>query len=1278
MSSSAASPPASSSSSSSGAAAAEAPPGATAAAAAALLLWERAWSLEEVRAGSPCWSLAADAGLLQFLQEFSQQTISRTHEIKKQMDRLIHETKSVDCRLHNVFNGFLMLSNTQFIENRVYDDEVEETISKSEVSDRPEQEKTREQKEADLIPKIQEAVNYGLQVLDSAFEQLDIKAGNSDSEEETNERIELILEPKDLYIDRPLPYLIGSQLFMEQDDVGLGDLSSEEGSVDSDRGSMIDSEGKDEEDLEEFENASEEDHKPRTALMSDEDDFFGDSEKGEDDDEEGDLEENARLKKKRPTSFTDELAARIKGEEEEQSHAKNKATVTNKEESVSSDDDGDIFKPPKLTDEDFSPFCSKDGLFSGGTGLFDDEESDLFSELPKGEDVMEKESRVPINDEPSSKPTRKVPAGAVSLFPGGNDVFSPSSFLKGKEDKKLAEPVTDKAPRHEDVGLFDDDDDGGKLESNKKSFISAKPAADLFEGEEDLFKEKPDITTVTNKAAKENKDFTAGDKSQPSAENVRSSTQTFSKGHKSLFSDEEDSEDLFSYPSKSKSSSSSKVTTKTSLSLFEDEDEEGLFGSTPKAQISKPPVKKATSLLFSSDEEDHWNIGQEVKPAYESSQKKEPTKSASAASHTVKTGLFEEEGEEDLFVITKDSQRKPPKAALLFQEDAVNGDSFFSIQPSPLPSGVQEVTQEDLLGTRQKKPVEEKAGPLGEPGTLHRSDLGGGDAGEQQRKDEPLLEKDVKKRIKSVFSLFDEEEKNEAVDADKMTQREIEKPSENSIPSKSTGVFQDEELLFSHKLQKDNDPDVDLFARSKKEVPKPRVKLPSEGGLFGADDDGDDGLFSPSKAKPLVAEKKTVISSLEEDSEVPESNKNAKREESNLKATEKSTGLGASKHRESSSRIGKLQASLDINPAVLLPSGKPPSLYPKTPIHEPHGVQQVETASAAGSNKEMGVSFDDPMQADTLQNANKGRIKVTGKRRPPTRNARRLAAQGDNSNDMNIAEDPSPPLFKESSVPPATLHPSNVKLHRKENTEESQSPLPTNSSEQLHEAAGSPGSKSAAQPNVHDLFESNDIFADSIASKVTTRPKAKVEAESLMSQVPKGGEGLPVPLALDGANSEGLFQAEKPSKKPDPTPFLEDEDDLFATSKKTVKRKDLKPIPQLVQDPSVPDIFEDDIFASEALKPPVKAKSKELEVNLFDDDVDIFADLAVKPKERSAKKKMESKSIFDEEIDDIFSPSSQSKTTIKKAQSFQAASGTKSEIRTSSTFEDPLNVFEGQ
>lgn len=37
----------------------------------------------------------------------------------------------------------------------------------------------------------------------------------------------VIQETDSELIDRPLPYLIGSKLFMEQEDVGLGELSSE-------------------------------------------------------------------------------------------------------------------------------------------------------------------------------------------------------------------------------------------------------------------------------------------------------------------------------------------------------------------------------------------------------------------------------------------------------------------------------------------------------------------------------------------------------------------------------------------------------------------------------------------------------------------------------------------------------------------------------------------------------------------------------------------------------------------------------------------------------------------------------------------------------------------------------------------------------------------------------------------------------------------------------------------------------------------------------------------
>lgn len=72
------------------------------------------------------------------------------------------------------------------------------------------------------------------------------------------------------------------------------------------------------------------------------------------------------------------------------------------------------------------------------------------------------------------------------------------------------------------------------------------------------------------------------------------------------------------------------------------------------------------------------------------------------------------------------------------------------------------------------------------------------------------------------------------------------------------------------------------------------------------------------------------------------------------------------------------KASLDINPATLLPTGtskhtnlKPSSPCSKTPDQNFHNVQHFRTTSGSGSNEETGVSFDHPMQADTLQSANK-------------------------------------------------------------------------------------------------------------------------------------------------------------------------------------------------------------------------------------------------------------------------------------------------------------------
>ncbi|XP_063583127.1 WASH complex subunit 2 isoform X9 [Pongo abelii] len=1264
-------------------------------------VWERPWSVEEIRRSSQSWSLAADAGLLQFLQEFSQQTISRTHEIKKQVDGLIRETKATDCRLHNVFNDFLMLSNTQFIENRVYDEEVEEPVLKAE-AEKTEQEKTREQKEVDLIPKVQEAVNYGLQVLDSAFEQLDIKAGNSDSEEDdANGRVELILEPKDLYIDRPLPYLIGSKLFMEQEDVGLGELSSEEGSVGSDRGSIVDTEEEKEEEEsdEDFAHHSDNDQNRNTTQMSDEEedddgcDLFADSEKEEEDIE--DIEEITRPKRNRPTSFADELAARIKGDavgrvDEEPTtlssgEAKPRKTLKEKKErrTPSDDEEDNLFAPPKLTDEDFSPFGSGGGLFSGGKGLFDDEdeESDLFTEAPQdrqaGASVKEESS--------SSKPGKKIPAGAVSVFLGDTDVFGAASVPSLKEPQKPEQPTPRKSPYFPPpTGLFDDDD--GDDDDDFFSTPHSKPSktgkvqstADIFGDDEgDLFKEKavtlPEATvsqTDENKARAEKK------VSLPSSKNLKPSSET--KTQKGLFSDEEDSEDLFSSQSTSKLKGVPLLPGKlpTSVSLFEDEDEEdNLFGGTAgkkqtlslqaqrqeKAKASELSKKKASALLFSSDEETHSASDSRSKGESRDS----GTLQSQEAKAVKKASLFEEDEEDDLFAIAKDSQKKTQRVSLLFEDDVDSGGSLFGSPPTSVPPA----TTEGLLTRSAQEAVK-------------HSDLFSSSS---------PLDKGTKPRTKTVLSLFDEEEdKMEDQNTIQAPQKEVGKGRDPDARPKSTGVFQDEELLFSHKLQKDNDPDVDLFAGTK----KTKLLEPSVGSLFG--DDEDDDLFSSAKSQPLVQEKKRVV---KKDYSV-DSVKNQKHPETIQGIKEKgiwkpetpqdSSGLAPFKTKEPSTRIGKIQANLAINPAALLPTAAsqisevkpvlPELAFPSSEHRRSHGLESVPVLPGSG---EAGVSFDLPAQADTLHSANKSRVKMRGKRRPQTRAARRLAAQeSSEAEDMSVPRGPIA-QWADGTISPNGHRPQLRAASGEDSTEEALAaaaapweggPVPG--------VDRSPFAKSLGHSRGEaDLFDSGDIFSTGTGSQSVERTKPKAKIAENLANPPVGGKAKsPMFPALGEASSDDdLFQSAKPkpAKKTNPFPLLEDEDDLFTDQK--VKKNETKSNSQQDVISTTQDIFEDDIFATEAIKPSQKTREKEktLESNLFDDNIDIFADLTVKPKEKS-KKKVEAKSIFDDDMDDIFSSGIQAKTAKPKSRSAQAAPEPRFEHKVSNIFDDPLNAFGGQ
>ncbi|XP_041032124.1 WASH complex subunit 2 isoform X2 [Carcharodon carcharias] len=1348
-------------------------------------VWERPWTLEEIHKASGTWSLGADAGLLLFLQDFSQRMLSRTHEIEKQLDGLIQHTKATDSRLHNVFNDFLMLSNIQFIENRVYDEEVEEA-AKPESGGKPiEPEKTREQKEAELIPKVQEAVHHGLRVLDSAFEQLDIKAGNSDSEdEETNERVEHLLEPKDLYIDRPLPYIIGSQQFMEEEDVGLGDLSSEE-SVDSEHGSVIESEEeKEEESGDDFIDESEDDEQkpPKSVqkqhLVSDEDedddsDLFHESEKEDDDD--GEL---TSPKKMGQTSFAEELAARIQGEspkiQDEESAVltsggsakKNRVKVKKETQKVKhQDDDENLFTPENANeDDDYSPFCSKSGLFSGGKGLFDDDEGDLFAEAPKEDVDKGREAKPVVSNEPAARKSgKKVPVGAVSIYPGG-DLFATNVISKREHDEKAKVPRASPVREPADAGgLFDDveDDDlfGSSVKTSTAATTDPKLAAGLFDDSEDsgLF--------VTPKPAKEKPGVQQN--AEPHSEVLESSPHLADKSQTSsgLFSDDDESQDLFSSNKDTKRHQSKQSlgqirSNQIPISFFDDDDEGDLFSSAAKdiaaakksqqSHEPKPPTNGLISTaLFDSDDMDEWqSLGLQApvaeravdSEAAQPSLRKQVTSKATAASRAPKkTSLFDDYNEEDdLFGVTqKESQKKSQKVSLLFEDDD-EGDLFASkpVANKSAPQKPAALPQDSLLFSKivdsdsveefdGKRQLEQGVGAEPMPAGTTRLFAGI----EQQSNTKMLdsqgvttqesdglfgqsitgLQEELQSNLNPVVSLFDEEdEENLEGTLNQCSLVNDEKLPESGV---STRVFQDEELLFSQHQQKDNDPDVDLFADAlKPEVKKSGIKppvnsppvsqtkaveLPSNDLFDGADnlftskaqsakaasstasifeDSVDEDLFMAVPKKPPVVQKpvlkRTGISQVvaTKASEHPKKARDEALNKQRPEEKEKLTNTGPIKTKGPSSRIGKLQANLAINPASLLPGASPkvavvtsgsvsPSSPPGLPLSE-----ATPSASGPAVSDGASVSFDQPMQANTLTSVNKSRARVGQKRRPPTRGARRLAAQqSDEVEDLDqrlevdgasgiadfsptgLAQKPSPdkgPMAK-WALPPE--------------------PSPGNG------AGPAPAPAPIAKLPVHsDLFNSDNLFKPSSAQEPS--PAAGARGDFQPKEEPS--------QSIFAPSEDDLFQSSKRTvKKPKPVAFLEEEggEDLFGIAKlgqtKPAAQKSSKTL----------DIFEDDLFSTESVTLTKKSNEGSTDVDLFSDHVDIFADLKVAPKEKKSRKKVETKSIFDDDMDDIFAsamPSASSKKQSKpKTKSKQAAAPTTPGSKAVDIFDDPLNAF---
>ncbi|XP_029372948.1 capZ-interacting protein isoform X2 [Echeneis naucrates] len=98
--------------------------------------------------------------------------------------------------------------------------------------------------------------------------------------------------------------------------------------------------------------------------------------------------------------------------------------------------------------------------------------------------------------------------------------------------------------------------------------------------------------------------------------------------------------------------------------------------------------------------------------------------------------------------------------------------------------------------------------------------------------------------------------------------------------------------------------------------------------------------------------------------------------------------------------IEKLQANLALSPTALLPSPKSPepklqpaTLSPITPCSPVSPLSPALRPSQLSSEEEDPVSFDGPPEGTPLPSFNKTRVRLSFKRRPPTRQHRRSAGE---------------------------------------------------------------------------------------------------------------------------------------------------------------------------------------------------------------------------------------------------------------------------------------------
>lgn len=153
-------------------------------------------------------SLASDVALLKCMQDLSQRMVSSANSLLKDLDSLNEDTTSACVEVEYCIQSLNLISTKQFMEKRVYDEEVPEKKEESTTQTQP------AITSIDFVPKIKEAIREGLPAIKLQVENFEYAANGKSSQT-------LSRGSNNHYSNRSLPYLLGTEEFIDSPTVGV-------------------------------------------------------------------------------------------------------------------------------------------------------------------------------------------------------------------------------------------------------------------------------------------------------------------------------------------------------------------------------------------------------------------------------------------------------------------------------------------------------------------------------------------------------------------------------------------------------------------------------------------------------------------------------------------------------------------------------------------------------------------------------------------------------------------------------------------------------------------------------------------------------------------------------------------------------------------------------------------------------------------------------------------------------------------------------------------------